>query len=980
MVPPRTRAPEPAELAPLPPRGRATRGALPDGAILHRLGPADAALARRVAKLGAAGVFGCEAGGVDDAGPWFLLTPPTPTLRERLEVGALPSAEAIVLFRRLAGALAACEAASLFPGRLRPRDIGGEGTSTFLLAAPLLSAWLGETLATAPEGASLSRWDAPELADGAGASSATNRYALGLVVYNALAGRHPFGGLGLRHAHSASLRDAPPLPEQVAGALSPGVQALLLRVLAPSAADRPASATEIVNRLDELLSPARPSRARVRPATAPSPRPKAARTEPRSGGRGLPRGWAAPLVLGLAGLAALASRAASPPDASAVAAAPPPQPPRPLSVTRAADCAPCHAREVSEWERSVMAHSVKSPLFGALESIVEEQAGRDARCPNGAGLLRRRGAEVCADRRSGVVITGSGGEHWCVNCHAPMEAQSPSVEPWTAFSSPRGRAPLRDVLRPEALEGVSCGACHATVGPVGAHASGARYEGNPTWISTATGALFLARPEDAQGRSGIGNSGYRLEPSSLLGETTGARPHRASSPEALAYRRSSEFCGACHDVRLFGTDAVARSSGDHFKRLRNGYSEWRAWANAEAASGRRAATCQDCHMSLFPGVCLPTSDAGAPGPGCPPGTRLSPRAPGEYATGLVAPSSARPERLYSHTFSSVDVPLTPSFPERFAAGATLDARGVPLGLRARRDMLLARTFRFEVGAARRSGRALEIPIVLENTGAGHRVPAGFSQEREVWVELRVTDGAGREVYQVGGLDDPRADLRDKRFLRITARETSFDSDGRPLGLFGADVADGPDLPEWSPNPRAGGTRFRGKGLINLQNGFLRCVRCIGVIDARGRCQPGPGQGRTRADRYDDGVYDQDTGECRSNLSGGEELFETYFPVGSLDAERGVFKAPDAIVDTRSAPPGAPLEYTYVLDTGARTGPFQVEARLRFRSFPPFLVRAFAAYEEAQAARGARPSGAQVTLDMLERVEVLELARATTRIE
>ena len=657
-----------------------------------------------------------------------------------------------------------------------------------------------------------------------------------------------------------------------------------------------------------------------------------------------------------------------------------PAPLAPLARTRAADCAPCHAREVSEWERSVMAHSVKSPLFGALESAVEEQAGRDARCPNGAGLLRRRGGEVCTDARSGVVVTGSGGEHWCVNCHAPGEAQSPSVEPWTAFSTPRGRAPLRDVLRPDAIEGVSCGACHATVGPVAAHASGARYEGNPTWISTATGALFLARPEDAQGRSGIGNSGYRVEHSSFLGAATGGRPHRAPTAEAAAYRRSSEFCGACHDVRLFGTDAVARGSGDHFKRLRNGYSEWRAWAVAEAAQGRRAATCQDCHMSLFPGVCLPNTDGGAPGPGCPPGTRFSSRAPGEYATGLVAPSSAQAERLYSHSFSSVDVPLTPSFPERFAAGSALDARGTPLGLRARRDMLLARTFRFELGAGRRVGRSLELPLVLENTGAGHRVPAGFSQEREVWVELRVTDGAGRVLYEVGALDDPRADLRDKRFLRVTTRETSFDAEGRPLGLFGADVADGPDVPEWSPNPRFGGTRFRGKGLINLQNGFLRCVRCVGVIDARGRCQPGPGQGRTRADRYDDGVYDQDTGECRSNLAGGEELFETYFPVGALDAERGVFKAPDAIVDTRSAPPGVPLEYTYVLDTGGRAGPFSVEARLRFRSFPPFLVRAFAAYEAAQAARGARPSGPQVTVDMLERIEALELVRATTRVE
>ena len=145
-----------------------------------------------------------------------------------------------------------------------------------------------------------------------------------------------------------------------------------------------------------------------------------------------------------------------------------------------------------------------------------------------------------------------------------------------------------------------------------------------------------------------------------------------------------------------------------------------------------------------------------------------------------------------------------------------------------------------------------------------------------------------------------------------------DPRGRPLGVFGADVADGPDVPRWSPPPGSGATTFRGRGLVNLQNGFLRCVRCIGVIDARGRLPAaGPGQGRTRADRFADGDYDLDTGACRSNLEGGRALLETYFPVGALDASRGVAKAPDAIVDTRSAPPGVPLTYVYELPIARR---------------------------------------------------------------
>jgi eukaryotic-like serine/threonine-protein kinase len=649
-----------------------------------------------------------------------------------------------------------------------------------------------------------------------------------------------------------------------------------------------------------------------------------------------------------------------------------------LKGTRAEDCAPCHAREVAQWRSSAMAFAVRSPLVGALESFVEEQVGRDSTCPAGAGVLRARGGDACVDTRTGLAVTGAGGQEWCVNCHSPGENLSASMPPWSARRDGAAREPARDLLAPASLEGISCAACHSTVGPVAAHASRPRgYEGNATWTSVATGAVFLARPEDETGLTGIANSGYSPEPLLLLGGARdGARVHPDPPASTDRYLRSSAFCGACHDVRLFGTDVRGAARGEHFKRLRNAYSEWRAWANAEERAGRTAPSCQDCHMNLYPGVC---ERGGAASEGCPSGFHFEARAPGEYAHGLVAPSSAQPVPLASHRFTSVDVPLSPELPDAIIDAPGLDDQGVPLGLRARRELLLRRTFRFELGDARRAGATLEVPVVLENIGAGHRVPAGFSQERETWVELRVIDGRGAAVYEVGVLDAPDADLGDKRFLRVTASDALLDGAGRPLGLFGADVVDGPDVPAWSPDPRLGGTRFVGRGLLNLQNGFQRCVRCIGEIDASGRCVAGPGQGLTRADRFADGAYDADTGECRSNLDGDAALFETYFPVGSLDADRGVVKAPDAIVDTRSAPPGLPLTYVYELTTAGRTGPFRVRARLLFRPFPPYLVRAFAAYEREQARAGERPSGPQVVESMLDRDEPVELASAEVTV-
>jgi hypothetical protein len=497
---------------------------------------------------------------------------------------------------------------------------------------------------------------------------------------------------------------------------------------------------------------------------------------------------------------------------------------------------------------------------------------------------------------------------------------------------------------------------------------GDAYEGNPSWISVDTGAAFPQRPEDRRGLFGIANSGYALEARQLFGdggERVAGDAHRRPDASARAYLRSSEMCGSCHDVRLFGTDAI---SGEHFKRLRNGYSEWVAWSAREVAAGREPATCQDCHMSLYPGVCVPGDGADAL---CPDGTVFAARAPGSRPEARSASGSALAPGAV-HYFSGVDVPLGAAFDAAAIDDETLDVAGIPLGARQRRDLLLARAVTLALESPTRRGDQLEIPIVVENTGAGHRVPAGFSQERELWIEMKVTDARGIVIYEVGRVAAGDDDLDDKIYLRVSTDPDALDRQGRPIGLFGADVADGPDTPRWSSD---GAASFRGRGLINFQNGFLRCVRCIGTIDAAGACQAGPGQEVRRADRYEDGDYDPDTGACRSNLRGDARFLETYFPVGALDAGRGLPKAPDAIIDTRSLAPGQPVRYVYELDAARATAPFTVEVRLRFRAFPPYLLRAFVDYERAQEQRGRRPSGALIDRTAIERLDVVELASA-----
>lgn len=985
-----------------------------------RVPPGSASSIACLLELGAAGVGGFETSGSDEHGDWLGRRVGGESLAQLWARSEPDWRGALSCVGAIARALAACEERGLWPGPLHPANVRVDAAQgkLDLRAEALVAAELGMEAPAVTQGSTATRWTSPEQNDGAAWDAATNRYVLGLCLYRLLALEHPIQGQGLRLGfEQLSVRGPAPFPESRARVLPPGLQGYCLGLLDPDPARRPATAAEIASKLAafadgraaEVGSPAAgtpaPARPRARPTTAGQP----ARSSP--GGRArdpappvsrfappAPRrfgfdarsakalAWAAPVLGGMLLLWALGSAESSP-------ARPRTTPRAPLAAHDLGpeSCESCHPRQTAEWRRSVMAHSVKSPMFLALEAVIEEQGGRSSSCAHGAGIMRKseRGSE-CRDPNTGLVLTGSAGEHWCVNCHAPGENSNAVMPPWDARAQrSASRAPLDSLLPSSTLEGISCAFCHQVAGPVAAFDPRSRvYAGNPSWVSPVTGQSFTSRPEDLLGLLGIANSGYWLDPNVLLGESD-ARARVPSGvhgrvPEATGqYLRSSEFCGACHDVRLFGTDVVGSQKGEHFKRLRNAYSEWRDWARDQKRAGRPAYSCQDCHMSRFPGACLPGPEPPSAGAGdrgsCPPGTHFEAAAPGAYPEGTASVAGGEPRRVSPHYFSGVDVPLAPEFPEHLIDSATIDEFGIPLGARQRRDLLLARSVRMTIGEARILGRDLEVPLTFENVGAGHRIPAGFSQERELWLHLRITDQAGRLVYEVGNVARGDEDLHDKVFLQVNTDERSFDPDGRPLGVFGADVADGPDVPLWSPDPALGGTEFRGRGLVNFQNGFLRCVVCIGTIDAAGRCQPLPGQESARADRFSEGGYDIDTGRCSSNLSGPHALFETYFPVGSLDARRGVLKAPDAIIDTRSLPPNVPIHYTYSLGVGRGSQRFRIEARLLFRAFPPFLLKAFVDYEARQDRRGLRPRGPLIDARALERLEVVELDRKTLEV-
>lgn len=979
---------------------------------------------------------------VPDTGPSSVTRSLGPRLSDSLPTEPMPWLEACEMVITLARGLQACEERKIRAGPIEPETLrwqGEPGASTLVLADSGAVLRLVEATPRWPTTRGL--WRPPETPAGKPSSSA-DRYALGRLLYRLLAAEEPFPRNGVH------VRDAEPsaLPKAVADALSPGLHSVVLWMIHSSPRQRPGELQDIISRLEACVAaaatPDEPIRA-IAPASTVfggveqllamnsaedrsvnMPAVSAPNTGPGTGqGSAVPHARSAPSQSGPAltpssrtlrpiapparkgrvasliggGIAAVLAAGAAWVLGGMADEAGKPTPslrattPMVASSMSPDDCGSCHARQTMEWRRSIMGQSARSPLFQSLEMLIEEQVGRSDRCPNGAGVLRFVNVEsACTVEAGGRAITGAGGEGWCINCHSPLTNVTQQVPAWDAMREQSDRRrPLKSMLSEAQLEGIDCAFCHqVTRGVEAGDEDAGTYVGNRRWRSFLADQSFEMRPEAATD-PGISNSAYHLDAEALAVGVAGdaGMPHATTPAAVKEYRKSSEFCGSCHDVRLFGSDSIGVERGEHFKRLRNAYSEWKVWADDRARASEPVYSCQDCHMSTFPGVCVPDGEAGntvAEGDSalrraCPSGTHFEASTPGSYPQGAIA-NRSEPSSIVSHYFSSVDLPLAPEFSEDLVEERGIDASGTPLGLRGRRDLLLGVAFRFELEPASRTSSGIEVPLVMENIGAGHRVPAGFSQEREIWVHLRVTDAAGELVYEVGRVDADDEDLHDKIFEKVTVRDDQKDEQGRPLGVFGADVVDGPDVPQWDPDPALGGTEFRGLGLINLQNGFLRCVTCRGTVEADGTCTPGFLQNGHRADRFDDGDYDIDTGECRSNLEGHHRFLEVYFPVGALDSKRGVVRGPDSIIDTRSLPPDTPVRYTYTLPAAKAKGPLKVEARLLFRGFPPFLLKAFAEYEEYMVSQGARPDGPLLTKDTLKRLEVVELHRRTLVIE
>ena len=191
------------------------------------------------------------------------------SLRVRLGRGPLPVSEAVGILRDVSRALAYAHERGVVHRDIKPDNVLLSGhtavVTDFGIAKAIAAA------AAAPSGATLTQlgtaigtpaYMAPEQA--AGDPDTDHRadiYAFGCMAYELLTGNAPFHGLAPHKLLVAHMSETPKALAELRPDCPPALAALVMQCLAKEPAARPASATELLARLDAVASPSAPQAA-----------------------------------------------------------------------------------------------------------------------------------------------------------------------------------------------------------------------------------------------------------------------------------------------------------------------------------------------------------------------------------------------------------------------------------------------------------------------------------------------------------------------------------------------------------------------------------------------------------------------------------------------------------------------------------------------------------------------------------------------
>ncbi len=309
----------------------------------------------------------------------------------------------------------------------------------------------------------------------------------------------------------------------------------------------------------------------------------------------------------------------------------------------------------------------------------------------------------------------------CAGCHSEKFEQWNGSMHSKAFTDPLWRAAtkyfVKDAVEPaEILEMKACVKCHTPLGFRALHINSPDDDYDQTESLPSQG-IFCNWCHNISEVKHIGNAGYEVEPgfgeddpSTMLGPLEDA----SSDYHPVQYSElhtQSKFCGLCHNVSHAGNDLPLELTYDE-------------WKHSPYNTGDPATTvnCQDCHMRQKPGV---------------PATGKTER---PDHPGYAADNGPHREHVSTHYFVGANALVTGFTKSRIHAKMAVER------------LQNAADLEFIKSDVYQKEQHSQLKIKVINSGAGHYLPTGVTEIRQMWLNVEITDKNGKTILRSGQLD------------------------------------------------------------------------------------------------------------------------------------------------------------------------------------------------------------------------------------
>ncbi|MDY6850775.1 MAG: multiheme c-type cytochrome [Thermodesulfobacteriota bacterium] len=309
----------------------------------------------------------------------------------------------------------------------------------------------------------------------------------------------------------------------------------------------------------------------------------------------------------------------------------------------------------------------------------------------------------------------------CGNCHVQKYEQWSGSMHSKAFTDPLWRAATKmffkeAVKEEELLEMKACIKCHTPLGfrSYSITSPGDDYD---KLAELPAQGIFCNWCHNIDEVTHIGDAGYEVapgggeeDPSTMLGPFKNAYSDYHPTKYSELHTRS-EFCGLCHNV----------SHAANKLPLEQTYNEWK---NSPYNTGNPETTvnCQDCHMRQRPGI--PAT-----------GKTERPDNPGKSA--IDGPDRSH---VWTHYFVGAN-----TLGKKILRNEVHTKMAVER-LQNAADLELVKSGPYQ------KNKLSQISIKVINSGAGHYLPTGLTEVRQMWLDVKISDGRGKIILNYGDLD------------------------------------------------------------------------------------------------------------------------------------------------------------------------------------------------------------------------------------